>query len=63
MAKDFAHPSGSDVPGFPVLTIDKDKDGKELWRAEVVSIGHDKVPDTRFEVPSNYTKEKMPGMQ
>jgi hypothetical protein len=63
MIKDYEHPSDSDVPGFPVLTIERDKGGHELRRAEVVSIGHDKVPETRFVVPSDYKKVKMPGTE
>ncbi len=58
MIKDYEHPREDEVPGFPVLTIHKDKNGKEDWRTELVKIDSGAVAAEKFEVPSGFKKEK-----
>ena len=60
MIKDYEHPKEGDIPGFPILTIGKDKDGKETFRAEVVKIDPGKIASEKFEVPSDYTQDTSP---
>jgi hypothetical protein len=59
-AKDFEHPKEGQVPGVPILTILKDKAGKEVLRTELVKIDHGAVAASVFEVPAGFAKEKMP---
>lgn len=61
MIKDYAHPKDSDVPGIPILTIQKDKDGKETLRAEVLKIDQGTVDPAQFEVPSGFARQAAPG--
>jgi hypothetical protein len=58
MAKDFEHPRPDQVPGLPILTIGKGRDGEETWRAEVIKIEKGSVGDSYFELPDGYTKNK-----
>ena len=58
LAKDFEHPGKDQVPGFPVLTIGRDKDGKELYRAELIKVDHGTVPESVFDLPEGLTKKK-----
>jgi len=58
LVKDFDHPREDQVPGFPVLTIAKNKDGSEAWRNELVQVDHDKIPASAFELPEGLTKTK-----
>lgn len=60
-AKDFDHPREDQVPGFPVLTIARDKEGKDLWRTELVKVEKTAVPASAFEVPSGLTRKKPLG--
>lgn len=57
--KDFDHPKEGEVPGLPILTIMKDKEGKEKWRSEVVRIAPDAIPAASFELPPGLKKEKL----
>lgn len=57
--KDFDQPTEGDIPGIPILTIMKDKEGKEEWRSEVVRIAPDAIPAASFELPSGLKKEKL----
>jgi hypothetical protein len=59
LIKNYDKPSANDVPGVPVPTIQRDKDGKEAWRSELVSVKHDPVPASKFTVPDGYKKEKL----
>jgi hypothetical protein len=59
MIKDYAHPDPKDVPGFPILTVLKDADGKETWRAELVKLDHGAVAADKFEAPAGFQKTKM----
>ena len=60
LVKDFAHPKENDVPGLPILSIQKDKGGQEISRAEIVKIESGAVPAERFEVPEGFTKQESP---
>jgi hypothetical protein len=59
LIKDYEKPRPEDVPGFPILTIHRDKGGKETWRVEVVKVDRTEVPAERFAVPNGFKKEKM----
>jgi hypothetical protein len=59
LIKDYEKPNPGDVPGFPVLTIHRDKGGKEVWRSELVKVDKSAVPAERFAVPAGFKKEKM----
>jgi hypothetical protein len=59
LIKDYEKPAADQVPGFPVLTIQKDKNGKEVWRSELVSVDHGAVPGDKFAVPAGFTQEKL----
>ncbi|MCZ7601860.1 MAG: DUF4412 domain-containing protein [Ignavibacteriales bacterium] len=47
---------------FPMHIIAKDKSGKDDGSMEVVEIKEQSVPASMFEIPSNYQKFSMPGM-
>lgn len=59
LIKDYDKPDPDDVPGFPVLTIRRSAEGKEVWRSELVKVDHGAVPEGRFAVPAGYKMEKM----
>jgi hypothetical protein len=59
LIKDYDHPEPDQVPGFPVLTIQKDEGGKEIWRSELVRVDHGAVPGEKFAVPAGYKQEKL----
>ena len=40
---------------FPLRSVERDKDGKELSRAEVTAIKKGKLDDSLFEVPAGYS--------
>jgi hypothetical protein len=61
LAKDFDHPREGQVPGFPVLTIRKDKSGKEDFRSELMKLTRGSVEASAFELPAGFTKTEMPG--
>jgi hypothetical protein len=61
-AKDFENPKEDQVPGVPVLSIMKDRSGKEIFRTELVRVEHGTVEASAFEVPAGYVKRAMPGM-
>ncbi len=58
LIKDYENPGKDQVPGFPVLTIQKDGSGKELWRSELVKVDKGAIPAETFEVPAGFKKEK-----
>ena len=41
---------------FPLRSVEYDKDGKELSRAEVTSVKREKLSDSLFEVPEGYAR-------
>jgi hypothetical protein len=47
---------------FPMLVEAKKRDGSLDGRMEVVEIKEESVPNSMFEIPSNYSKFSMPGM-
>ncbi len=59
MVKDYAHPAPGDVPGFAVLTILKDRAGKETGRIELVKVDREPVPAATFEVPAGFKTTKL----
>jgi hypothetical protein len=59
LIKDYDKPAPGDVPGLPVLTIHRDKGGKEIWRTELVKVDKSAVAVERFAVPAGFKKEKM----
>jgi hypothetical protein len=61
LAKDFEHPREDQVPGFPVLSIHKDKSGKEDFRSELVKLTKGAVDASAFELPAGLKKTEMPG--
>lgn len=61
LAKDFDNPRADQVPGFPVLSIHKDKSGKEDFRSELVKLAKGSVEASAFELPAGFTKTDMPG--
>jgi hypothetical protein len=63
LVKDYEHPAEGDVPGFPVLTIQRNEKGKELWRTELVRVDKGAVAETTFEVPSGFEMQKPPGVK
>jgi hypothetical protein len=62
LAKDFDHPREDQVPGFPVLTIRRDKSGKEEFRSELLKLTRGSVDASVFELPAGLTKTDMPGL-
>jgi hypothetical protein len=58
LIKDYDSPGKDQVPGFPVLTIQKDASGKEQWRSELVKVDKGTIPAGKFEVPAGFKKEK-----
>lgn len=62
LIKDYEHPREDEPPGFPVLTIHKDKSGKEKSRSELVKIDKGSIPAAQFELPAGFKKEKLPSM-
>jgi hypothetical protein len=58
LIKDYENPGKDQVPGFPVMTIQKDASGKETWRSELVRIEKGSIPAEKFEVPANFKKEE-----
>ncbi|MBM3287014.1 MAG: DUF4412 domain-containing protein [Candidatus Eisenbacteria bacterium] len=58
LMKDYENPGEDQVPGFPILTIAKDKKGKESWRSEVVRLEKGSIGAEKFEVPAGWKKEK-----
>jgi hypothetical protein len=63
LAKDFEHPRADQVPGVPVLTIHKDKSGKEDFRSELVKLTRGAVDGSAFELPAGFTKTELPGQK
>lgn len=63
LARDFEHPREDQVPGFPVLSIHKDKSGKEDFRSQLVSLTKGAVEAAVFELPAGYAKTELPGGQ
>jgi hypothetical protein len=61
LAQDFDHPREDQVPGFPVLSIHKDKSGKEDFRSELIKLTNGSVEASVFELPAGFTKTAMPG--
>jgi hypothetical protein len=45
-----------------MLVEAKKRDGSLDGRMEVVEIKEESVPNSMFEIPSNYSKFSMPGM-
>ena len=41
---------------FPLRSVEYDKDGKELTRAEVTAVKKEKLDDSLFEVPEGYSR-------
>jgi hypothetical protein len=58
LIKDYDNPGKDQVPGFPVLSIQRDKAGKEIWRSELVSVEKGSIPAEKFEVPAGFKKDK-----
>jgi hypothetical protein len=63
LAQDFDHPREDQVPGFPVLSIHKDKSGKEDFRSELIKLTNGSVEASAFELPAGFKKTAMPGMK
>lgn len=63
LAQDFDHPREDQVPGFPVLSIHKDKSGKEDFRSELTKLTNGSVEASAFELPAGFKKTAMPGMK
>ena len=61
LALDFEHPREDQVPGFPILSIHKDKAGKEDFRSELVRLTQGAVEASAFELPTGFGKTEMPG--
>jgi hypothetical protein len=47
---------------FPMLVITRDEDGEETSRFEATEVEEKSLSDALFEVPSNYSEMKIPGM-
>ena len=47
---------------FPLLVITKDSEGKETSRFEATEVDKKSLSDDLFQVPSDYSEMKMPGM-
>lgn len=58
LIKDYENPGKDQVPGFPVLSIQRDGSGKELWRSELVGVDEGPIPAEKFEIPAGFKKEK-----
>ncbi len=48
---------------FPMLVINKDKNGTVLNQLEVTSVKKKSVDDSHFKIPADYQKFSMPNMQ
>jgi hypothetical protein len=58
LIKDYENPGEGQVPGLPVLSIHRDKAGKEGWRSELVRVESGPIPADRFDVPAGFKKEE-----
>ncbi|MBD3162291.1 MAG: DUF4412 domain-containing protein [Candidatus Eisenbacteria bacterium] len=52
----FEDPGEGEVPGFPILRIEKNESGEEIGRTEVVAIDRGEVAETLFELPEGLEK-------
>ena len=56
--KDFDKPAPDQVPGVPILTIQRDDGGKETLRVEVVRITRGGIDASVFDLPAGLSEEK-----
>lgn len=58
-AKDMTETEEGEVPGFPVLTIEKNEGGEEIGRSELVRAEKGEIDPTSFELPDGLEKQKI----
>lgn len=55
----FEDPGEDEVPGFPILRIERGADGSETGRTEVVKIEEGDLPEALFELPEGLEKKPL----